>query len=152
MQTPSFSFHNPLTLQTLSRLPAPHGRSLIIFPGKLMPDIFCYWILKGLINKFTRQFLHSVLQFKPIDNSRELVHWSFLIATQLVSRRQSSLNSAQQTFLATSQHTNNSCTLLPLCTGCSSLCAAEQRLRTSVHSYIKAWIPVSCWKLFNNCS
>jgi len=39
MQTLSFSFHNPLTLQTLSRLPAPDERSLIIFPGKLMPDI-----------------------------------------------------------------------------------------------------------------
>lgn len=58
-----------------------------------------------------------------------------LIAIQLVSWCKSPLNSTQQHFSATSQHTNNSCMLLPSCTGCCSLCTAEQRLRASVLPY-----------------
>lgn len=72
-----FSLDRPLTLRTLPRLPAPAEESLIIFPGKLITDMFLYFILNELINEFTRLFLNLILQFKSRDISRKLLlSWS----------------------------------------------------------------------------
>lgn len=69
-----FSLDRPLTLRTLLSLPAPVEESLIIFPDKLITEIFFYFILNELVNEFTWGFLHLILQFKSSDNSRKLAY------------------------------------------------------------------------------
>lgn len=52
-----FPLERPLTLRILPRLPSPVEESVIIFPGKLITDIFLYFILNELINDFIRMNL-----------------------------------------------------------------------------------------------